>query len=316
MRLETIEIENSRGIQHLKLAFQDELERVQEVVPTVGPNSSGKTALLDAITCCLGPGSEIGAGNQICFTTHSMHLRDLIRRTVFHCPGDFSGVVRANEGEWARATEVGALPEGGEGVKGRVSRPHKQCHSRGYLPHRDTPGLLQAITFRLADSLPKGALERIAAESDEVERRKQLDAWVDRGLGECWLGRSEIAVIVEDSLLHFDGQRYRLLAWCVMLNHVHVVVETMKGYPVGELVHSWKSHTAKLINKRIGRNGPVWQADYFDRYIRDQQHLTAAIGYVEANPVKAGLVERQSDWRFSSAFRPKPKKSCGADCRL
>lgn len=59
MKLETIEIENFRGIQHLKLDFQDELERVQEVVPIVGPNTSGKTTILDAITCCLAPGTEL-----------------------------------------------------------------------------------------------------------------------------------------------------------------------------------------------------------------------------------------------------------------
>jgi predicted ATPase len=61
MKLEKIQIENFRGIKSLELDFQDELERVQDVVPIVGPNTSGKTSLLDAITCCLGPGTEIWA---------------------------------------------------------------------------------------------------------------------------------------------------------------------------------------------------------------------------------------------------------------
>jgi len=55
MKLEKIQIDNFRGIKHLELDFQDELERVQDVVPIVGPNTSGKTSILDAISLCLGP---------------------------------------------------------------------------------------------------------------------------------------------------------------------------------------------------------------------------------------------------------------------
>ncbi len=92
-----------------------------------------------------------------------------------------------------------------------------------------------------------------------------------------------------------------------MPNHVHVVLEPANGHRLGAILHSWKSFTANRANKLIGRTGAFWRDDYFDRYMRDEDHLGRTIGYVERNPVKAGLVDRDSDWRWSSArFRHRP----------
>jgi REP element-mobilizing transposase RayT len=113
----------------------------------------------------------------------------------------------------------------------------------------------------------------------------------------------EVAEIVENALLHFDGQRYNMLSWCVMPNHVHAVVEPVVGHPFGPIIHSWKSFTAHRSNRVLRRTGRFWMPDYFDRYIRDENHLGAAISYVEENPVKAGLCERVEEWRWSSAYR-------------
>lgn len=182
---------------------------------------------------------------------------------------------------------------------------HKFWHSRGYLPHCDTPGLLQFITFRLNDSLPSQVLRHLMQETDdEMQRFKRIEALLDAGHGECWLERPSVANIVEDALLHDDGQRYRLLAWCVMPNHVHVLIETRADYPLPTLVQSWKSYTARLINRHLGRTGTVWMRDYFDRYIRDDHHLAAVIAYIHSNPVKAGLVSNEHEWLHSSAGAP------------
>lgn len=184
--------------------------------------------------------------------------------------------------------------------------PAKGWYSRGYIPHVDVPGLFQSITFRLADSLPHDVLDRLAQERmGDAERHKRIETLLDAGHGECWLQRREIARIVENALLHFDGERYRLIAWCIMPNHVHVLIETRAGHPLAGVVHSWKSFTAKEINKVLGRSGEVWQREYFDRYIRDDRHMQAAIEYIEGNPVKAKLVESAEEWRFSSAKRRK-----------
>jgi putative transposase len=185
---------------------------------------------------------------------------------------------------------------------------HLGWYSRGYLPHFDQPGRVQALTFRLADSLPCDAAARIdeqlallPAERRTGARAHLLAASLDRGLGSCPLANPDIAQIVEDALRHFDGERYRLLAWCVMPNHVHVLVETRPGHPVASLVQSWKGYTAFAINKRLGRSGPLWARDYHDRFIRDAAHLANALRYIEQNPVAAGLITRVEEWPFSSA---------------
>ena len=171
-------------------------------------------------------------------------------------------------------------------------------HSRGYLPHFDSPETIQFVTFRLADSLPRAVIEALNFQADAVQR---IDLELDGGSGACWLRRPEIASLVQDSLLHFDGDRYRLLAWCLMPNHVHVVIEIPGSHSLSDIVRSWKSFTSRRANVQLGRSGPFWHADYFDRYIRDEEHLARTIEYVENNPVKAGLVDAATDWTWGSA---------------
>jgi putative transposase len=71
--------------------------------------------------------------------------------------------------------------------------------------------------------------------------------------------------------------------------------------PLHKIVHSWKSYTANQINKVHSRSGAVWQREYFDRYMRDDDELRATIHYIEQNPVIAGLVECADAWMWSSA---------------
>ncbi len=180
--------------------------------------------------------------------------------------------------------------------------PAKGWHSRGYVPHLDHPGLIQSITFRLADALPTSVIERLRqSEPDDRRVLERLEDYLNAGHGECLLRDPTHAQVVENALLHFDGQRYRLLAWVVMPNHVHVLIETQTGHAVADAVQSWKSFTAKAINQALGRHGVLWQREYFDRYIRDERHLRAVMEYIDHNPVKAGLVKTTDDWRFGSA---------------
>lgn len=184
----------------------------------------------------------------------------------------------------------------------RASRPHKAWHSRGYLPHFHSGATVQFATFRLADSLPRAVYEElVAAAKDQIDRARRLDAMIDRGRGECLLRAPDNAAIVRGALLHFDGARYLLIAWVIMPNHVHALIEQVEGFRLSDIVHAWKSFTAKAINRRAGANGAVWAQDYFDRFIRDDAHFLATRRYAEENPVKAGLAARSEDWAFSSA---------------
>jgi putative transposase len=126
---------------------------------------------------------------------------------------------------------------------------------------------------------------------------------IDGGLGSCVLRAPVIAAVVQDALHHFDGARYRLIAWVIMPNHVHVLVEQIEGYPLGDIIHAWKSFTAKQANKQLARSGAFWAPDYFDRYIRDQAHYDVAVYYIHRNPVKAGLVARAEQWQWSSVWK-------------
>jgi REP element-mobilizing transposase RayT len=175
--------------------------------------------------------------------------------------------------------------------------------SRGYLPHFDHPGLIQAVTFRLADAMPaerRDEWELFSKIEDDAVRRQKIEDYLDAGHGSCVLRDDRAAQIVETALLFFDGQRYRLLAWVVMPNHVHVIVEPMPNHPLGSILHSWKSYTANEVNKLLRRTGALWEPEYHDRFIRDERHLKNAINYVHENPVKARLVKQAELWRWSS----------------
>jgi REP element-mobilizing transposase RayT len=191
---------------------------------------------------------------------------------------------------------------------------HKSWYSRGYLPHLDHPGLYQSITFRLHDSLPEEVVQQWKEElhwrsdlpSDDaivLKLRRRTAEYEDASHGACWLRDERIAKLVEHTLLFFDGQRYRLVAWCIMPNHVHVFIETYSGYALDKILHSWKSFTAQRANELLARAGPFWARDYYDRYIRDEQHFMRIVAYIEENPVKAGFVKSAEEWKFGSAAR-------------
>lgn len=180
--------------------------------------------------------------------------------------------------------------------------------SRGYLPHFERAGVVQSITIRLADALPswlpakwQEELRTLGEEERERELRIRIEKYLDAGHGACWLGRHDVGRLVETALLFFDEQRYRLIAWCVMPNHVHIVVETVEGWTLGQLAHSWKSYTSKEANRFLQRTGVFWQREYYDRAVRDAEHYANLVRYVEQNPVKAGLVACAEGWPFSSA---------------
>ena len=107
--------------------------------------------------------------------------------------------------------------------------------------------------------------------------------------------------MVEDVLLHFDGKRYRMIAWVLMPNHVHALVEIEQKFLLQEIMHSWKSYTANEANKMLGKSGVIWAAEYFDRYIRDSRHFGNAVRYIHENPVKGGLAAIAEDWPLSSS---------------
>ncbi|HTW57214.1 MAG TPA: transposase [Terriglobales bacterium] len=215
------------------------------------------------------------------------------------------------------------VPNSSAGVPPAVagaSRPRfgeVTIRDRGHLPHWEKDAATYFITFRLADSLPKSVLDRIESERQAIvgtanqmhralspDERKKLqrlsspiiEQYLDSGAGACPLQNPLVAEEVALTLCHFHGKRYRLIARCVMPNHVHVVVKLFPGQALAAVVHSWKSFTAKQANRILGRQGAFWQREYYDHLIRGEAELERAIGYVAENPEKASLKSWKWVW--------------------
>ena len=179
-----------------------------------------------------------------------------------------------------------------------------------YLPHWTQSGATYAVTFRLIDSLSKQVLadweferrdivrtaqrqkrELSKAEREQLDRlySEKIENYLDAGHGECWLRDERIARVVREALSHFEGERYEVSAWCIMPNHVHVIVRPKGGYTLPQILHTWKSFTAKEANRLLNRQGPFWQPESYDHLIRDEEDFRNQIRYALENPDKTGL---------------------------
>lgn len=192
---------------------------------------------------------------------------------------------------------------------------HKGIHNRGYLPHWDFENSVQAITFRLADSLPLDVVKRwkrelnhqlespdsVESSKAQAELRRRIAEYEDAGYGAFFLGDPDCAAIVQRQLINSHERNCKLIEWCVMPNHVHVLVKLNRDTPLHEIVKRWKAVSAIEINRLLSRKGSFWMLDYHDRFIRDLDHFHNAKAYIRHNPVKAGLCAKPEDWPYSSA---------------
>lgn len=187
------------------------------------------------------------------------------------------------------------------------------------LPHWQCKDAIYHISFRLADSVPESVCKQWLCErenlianakqqgkdlSEEMQRKMQylyserIEKFLDVGYGKCYLGKAEIAKLVANSFTHFDNMRYRLHAWCIMPNHVHIIVEEMRDNGLSKIIHSWKSYTAHRANKILGLTGTFWQRDAYNHIIRSKKEYHFQIQYTWENPEKAGL--QNWPWRWKT----------------
>ena len=165
---------------------------------------------------------------------------------------------------------------------------------RKRLPHVDAPGHIQHVVFCV-----RGAFT--ADIPDTPERIDLADRFLEASpAGHVLVGAVADAVLAV--LIFGVPDQYRLHAWCVMPNHVHALVQPNKGIALKQIIQRWKSISARTANEHMFRTGPLWQANYFDRYMRDEEQLAAVVTYIERNSVAAGLVARACEWRWSSAY--------------
>lgn len=175
------------------------------------------------------------------------------------------------------------------------------------LPHWRQHGVTYFVTFRLADALPQEKLNQWRTDRQEfLEAHPEpwteethaewfqlfpdrLQEWLDCGHGECWLKQPEPGKFVDQALRHFDGERYDLLAHVVMPNHVHALLTPKAEHPLNQILHSWKSFTAKAINQALTRTGEVWQHEGYDHILRTPDAAWAVAHYIMENPARSGI---------------------------
>ncbi|MBM3474001.1 MAG: hypothetical protein FJX75_12090 [Armatimonadetes bacterium] len=235
----------------------------------------------------------------------------------------------AAHGRAAHATEDHA--RAGRATEWPDWRAPVRVRQGAYLPHWTRDGGTYAVSFRLHDSLPQHVLDEWRAERDEIIRQaagsdralspaleqrlaelqsERIEAYLDAGHGACYLRDPRVAEMVQRALLHFAGERYELIAWCLMPNHVHLVLRPLPGHELDEIMQSRKSYTAHAANRLLGRTGSFWQTEYYDHLIRDEGEFEHAIDYVLRNPAKAGLEEWP--WCGVNGGTPASRGTCGS----
>lgn len=143
----------------------------------------------------------------------------------------------------------------------------------------------------------------MAAQPELIVRRRHLPHWTLQGstyFATFRLAGGELAAperrIVIDHLTHGDPEFYTLIAAVVMPDHVHVLLRPNESIELSRVMKGVKGVSARLLNAHRGRRGRVWQAESFDRIVRDHAELDEKLHYMLNNPVKAGLVS--DGWKY------------------
>ena len=203
-----------------------------------------------------------------------------------------------------------------------------KTYYRQKLPHIQPVGSCFFVTFRLFGSIPNNRLFEIRGKyekkialakliSDSYQRNLEIfnlrkkflieyDAVLDTiNSGPFYFKDKSIMDIVKNELHRFDPEFYDLIAYSVMSNHVHILIDTsiqltdvnteedlMESYTsLDVIMKRIKGPSGKYANKLLGKEGRFWEKESYDMYIRNEKMLNNVISYILQNPVKAGMVD-------------------------
>lgn len=183
----------------------------------------------------------------------------------------------------------------------------KRHFHRRNLPHLYYNEGIYFVTFRLYGSIHLNELKKLLEINRTTEKAtaeeyhnifKRYDSLLDKPQNKInYLSHPEILDLCKSALHFYDGKEYKLICYCIMPNHIHIVFELLsKEKSVGEIMGSVKKFIARESNKILGRKGAFWQSESFDRLVRDDADLYFIIKYALMNPVSAGLVESWKEW--------------------
>lgn len=212
-----------------------------------------------------------------------------------------------------------------------------KTYYRRRLPHLQPVGGTFFVTFRLYNSIPKSQLFKLKADfenrMEELKLCKAQEGWrkmlhkarsdlflrydnlLDQSTrGPHFLKKPVIAEIIKEQLHRFNGKLYQLLAYTVMSNHVHILIDTSLQLPeeydpilwesfdfkpLDEIMRRIKGASARYANIQLEREGRFWQSESYDCLITSDKQLDNVIAYILSNPVKAGLVDNWEKYPYS-----------------
>lgn len=207
---------------------------------------------------------------------------------------------------------------------------------RRNLPHILPIGATFFVTFRLQGSLPFGFMQKLTEDFEakvfeirtsfwldpeaEIYRQqkiffKRFDEALDKVYNEVrHLENRKVAQVVIKKIHQYDGELYDLLSYCIMPNHVHLLIDTSiqledikneseinieKYVQLDKIMKLIKGGSSNEVNKILGRKGTFWQRESYDHYVRDNKELRNIIWYIVRNPVKGKLVLDWMDFEYT-----------------
>ncbi len=193
------------------------------------------------------------------------------------------------------------------------------------LPHIQLENSFIAITFRLAHSLSNHLLNQLLEKKNNFEETlksipleekpkfiddykrdyfEYFDLNINNSKNSIDLTDSFISQILKDTIHFYDDKKYDLIAYCIMPNHVHMILcplikDTDQFYSLSEIMFSIK----KFSSNKIKKNETIWNREYYDHLIRSDIDLDYQLNYLIQNPVKAKLVDNWEDWKHTYVKR-------------
>ena len=178
-----------------------------------------------------------------------------------------------------------------------------------HLPHWEIAGGAYFMTIRCAGSLPTPVLKQLDALHRQISAQRTqadnpallnlqrrsflaLEKYLDQGRGFCPFRDPRCAKLIVAALEELEAVGWSVKNHVLMPNHIHLLVDTqLDAAPMKTVWTRWKGSTARRANLLLGRCGPFWHRDWFDRWMRDTSMRERTVRYIRHNPVKAGLVD-------------------------